>query len=265
MAFGSDTDLRICLFGKGAMSASVQRLARTEEVTVTAVFSGDELRAGRPSRRSELKGADVGLDFSGAGAVLENVRRAVALDLPLVEGTTGWQRVWPDVEAAVLNGDGALLHAPNFSFAVNVLFHLVDRAAQLFEKAPEFEPYIWEHHHAGKVDAPSGTALRLGELLLERLSRKDLLQVSGAGGPAAENQLSVTSVRSGSEPGRHRVGFEGPHELLELSHTARDRAAFATGALRAAAWLRGRTGIFTMRDVMEDLIGGVIGEGTETR
>jgi 4-hydroxy-tetrahydrodipicolinate reductase len=218
------------------------------------VFSGDDLRAGRPRKKSDLKGADVGIDFSGADVVTEIVRRTMSLGLPLVEGTTGWGNALADVEATVVNAEGTLIHAPNFSYAMNVLFHLVDRAARLFETTPEFEPYIWEHHHSRKTDAPSGTALRLGEILLDRLSRKDLLQIGGNAGPTADNQLGVASVRAGSEPGRHRVGFDGPYETVELSHSARDRAAFASGALFVAAWVEGRRGIFTMKDVMSELM-----------
>lgn len=254
MATSSTTCPKLCLFGDGAMSRSVRLLAAERDITVTAVFTGDDLRAGRPRKKSDLKGAEVGIDFSAAEAVPENVRRAMSLGLPLVEGTTGWGIALADVEAVVVNADGALIHAPNFSFAMNILFHLVDRAARLFETAPEFEPYIWEHHHSRKTDAPSGTALRLGEILLDRLSRKDLLQIGGSAGPTGDNQLSVASIRSGSEPGRHRVGFDGPYDTVELSHSARDRAAFAAGGLFAASWLAGRRGIFTMKDVMAELI-----------
>jgi len=145
---------------------------------------------------------------------------------------------------------------------MNVLIHLVDRAARIFEHAPEFEPWIWEHHHAGKADAPSGTALRIGELLLDRLERKDLLQLGANTGPVAPNQLSVASIRAGSEPGRHRVGFDGPWDAIEISHAARDRRAFADGALLAAAWLQGKTGVFGMPDVLEGLL--ALAEGQES-
>ena len=245
---------RICIFGDGAMSRRLQAVARERGVTVTAVFRGDDLRSGRPRRRGDLRGADVGVDFSGAGTVVENVRRAVELGLPLVEGITGWPNAWPEVESLVLNGEGTLLHAPNFSFGMNVLFHLLEQAADLFEAAGGYDPFIIEHHHAAKADAPSGTALRLGEILLDRLPEKDLLQVGAGQGRIAPNQLSVAAVRAGREPGRHTVGFDGLYERLEFGHSARDRGAFAEGALQAAAWLVGRSGIFTMDDVMRDLV-----------
>ena len=244
---------KICVFGDGAMSRSLQSVAGSAGIQVSAVFTGDDLRSGRPRKKGDLKGADLGIDFSGAGAVLDNVRRAVELELPLVEGTTGWNAQFPDVEAAVLNGEGALLYAPNFSFGMNVLFHIVEQAADLFETASEYDPFVTEHHHRGKADSPSGTALRLAETLLERLSRKNLVQTNTGGG-IAPNQLSVASVRAGAEPGRHEVGFDGPFESIRFQHAARDRSVFARGALRAGSWLLGRSGMYTMRDVMRDLL-----------
>lgn len=244
---------RICVLGDGSMARSLQAAARTEGIQVASVLTGDDLRSGRPRRKGDLKGAELGIDFSGAGTVFKNVQRCVELGLPLVEGTTGWESQRPDVEAVVLNGEGSFLYAPNFSFGMNVLFHLVEQAADLFEGAEEYDPCVLEHHHRGKADSPSGTALRLAETLLDRLDRKNLVQTTG-GGEIAPNQLSLASLRAGSEPGRHEVGFDGPHESIRLLHAARDRAAFAHGALRAGRWLMGRSGIFTMRDVMRDLL-----------
>lgn len=236
------------------MSRSVQDLARVWGVDVTVVLDGDELRGGRPRKRGDLKGAAVGIDFSGADAVRTNVQRAVDCGIPVVEGTTAWAHYFPDVEAIVLNGEGALLHAPNFSYGMNVLLHLVRQAADLFEGTEEFDPFVLERHHTGKADSPSGTALRLAEEILDRLTRKDLLQIGSGSGPIAPNQLSVGSLRAGSEPGRHLVGFDGPWEVVEIGHAARDRTAFAAGALRAAAWLEGKKGLFTMDDIMKDML-----------
>lgn len=246
---------RLCLFGDGKMSRAVQAAAKAWDVTVTSVFNGDDLRNGRPRKKAALKGAEVGLDFSAPEAVPGNVRRAVALELPLVVGTTNWQDQAPDVKAAVLNGEGSLLHAPNFAYALNVLIYLLKQAALLFDGEQGFDPFIWEKHHARNEESPSGTALYIGEVLLDAIDHKDLLHIGPGSGPISSNQLSVASVRAGSDPGCHTVGFDGTAEMLELVHTVRDRSAFAAGAIRAACWLHGRKGIYTMEDVMEDLIG----------
>ena len=243
----------LCIFGDGEMSREVQSMARSWNIEVTNVLSGDDLRNGWPRKKGDFKGADVGLDFSASEAVPKNVRKAVNLGLPLVVGTTGWQDQVSDVEATVLNGDGSLLYAPNFSYALGVLVNVLRRAALLFE-GEEFDPFIWEKHHTSKGDSPSGTALYMGEILLDALEHKDLLHVGSGTGRIAQNQLSVASIRAGSDPGQHTAGFDGLDETLEFVHTVRDRRAFASGAIRAAFWLHGRKGIFTMEDLVEDMV-----------
>jgi 4-hydroxy-tetrahydrodipicolinate reductase len=186
--------------------------------------------------------------------VVTNVRRAVELDLPLLIGTTGWQNARTDVEGLVINGGGAALYAPALSFAGGVLIHLVRRAGELFDTDPAFDPTVSEHQHAARRDSPGGTALHIGRLLLDTISRKDLLQVGPAAGPLASNQLSIASARGGYAPGTHQVEFDGPGESLEIIHRVRDRRVYAAGAVRAALWLRGRSGFFTMDDLMEDML-----------
>jgi len=243
----------LCIFGDGEMSGVVQSMVRSWKMEITNVLSGDDLRNGWPRKKGDLKGADVGLDFSAPEAVPKNVRKAVSLGLPLVVGTTGWQDQVDEVEATVLNGDGSLLYAPNFSYALSVLVYVLKRAALLFE-GEEFDPFIWEKHHTSKGDSTSGTALYIGEILLDALEHKDLLHVGSGAGRIAQNQLSVASIRAGSDPGQHTVGFDGSNETLEFVHTVRDRTAFAAGAIRAAFWLKGRKGIFTMEDLVKDMV-----------
>jgi len=221
---------RLCIFGDGKMSKAIQSVSRTWAVEITNVFSGDDIRNGWPRKKGDLKGADIGLDFSGPRAVPGNVHRAVDLELPLVQGTTGWQDQAPDVEATVLNGDGTLLYAANFSYALNVLIHLLKHAALFFNGEEGFDPFVWEKHHASKADSPSGTALRIGEVLLETFDHKDLLHFGSASGTISSNQLSVGSVRAGSDPGSHTVGFDGRDETLELVHTSRNRSALSVMA-----------------------------------
>ncbi len=254
---------KICLFGDGRMSGALRQAAEERGVNVTTVIDGDELRNGWPRKKGDLKGAEVGIDFSGADGVVGIVKRSVELGLPLVVGTTGWQGVAAEVEGIVRNGEGALLHSPNFSISGPLLFHLVDLAGSWLDRAGGFDPFISESHHAAKKDAPSSTALRMGEILLERLSEKNLLQLGASAGERSPNQLSVASARAGSSPGRHVVGFDGAHESFELIHTVRDRRAYAAGALQAAAWLVGRTGVFTMMDVVADLTREALADLTE--
>jgi 4-hydroxy-tetrahydrodipicolinate reductase len=128
---------------------------------------------------------------------------------------------------------GALLYAPNFSLGVALMKAMLERAATMLDSLEDFDVQITETHHTGKKDAPSGTALLL----------RDALAGSG-------HDVEITSVREGDVAGRHEVCIEGAHELVVVSHDARNRRIFADGALTAALWLRGRTGVFTLDDVL---------------
>jgi 4-hydroxy-tetrahydrodipicolinate reductase len=154
---------------------------------------------------------------------------------PVVTGTTGWSAQLDDVVRAVTAANGALVHAPNFSVGVNVFLAIAAAAGRVMRRAPEFDPHIVETHHAAKKDAPSGTAAALERSVAAGLGRS----------------IPITSVRTGHVPGTHELSFDGAFEQIRLTHTARDRRVFADGALRAAAWLPGRRGVFTMRDVLD--------------
>jgi len=179
--------------------------------------------------------ADVAIDFSIADAVLENARRLAEQRVNIVIGTTGWSAREPEVRKIAQEAGIGVVAAPNFALGVNLFAALAERAAELFAPQPSFGAWIHEAHHAAKRDAPSGTAL-----LLEAAMK------SGA----FNRPIDVSSTRAGSIPGIHTIGFDAPGETITLTHSARDRSGFARGALEAARWVHGRTGWFTMKDVL---------------
>src|SRR5574340_994452 len=186
-------------------------------------------------RPHEWPEADVAIDFSAAGAVLPHVRALGERGTNLVIGTTGWQQDEREVrDAASASGIGVVA-APNFALGVNLFAALVERAAELLAPRPAFGAWIHELHHAAKRDAPSGTALAL----------KGALERHGFTRP-----IDIASTRAGAIPGTHTIGFDAAGETITLTHAARDRSGFASGALEAARWVEGRRGWFTMRDVL---------------
>jgi 4-hydroxy-tetrahydrodipicolinate reductase len=178
---------------------------------------------------------DVAVDFSSADAVPANVPGLVGRGIGVVIGTTGWQPHEAALREVVGGARAGVVAAPNFSTGVVLFEALVARAAALFAEQPEFGAFLHEAHHAMKKDAPSGTALLL----------RKAAEAAGYARP-----IDVSSTRAGHIPGTHTFGFDGPSESITLTHTARDRAAFARGALTAARWLKGRRGWFTMQDVL---------------
>jgi 4-hydroxy-tetrahydrodipicolinate reductase len=196
--------------------------------------------------------AEVAIDFSVPSASLAALRVAADLGVPYVCGTTGFSPAQRE-ELAQLAGQVGVVWAPNFSAAVNVLVHLVGEAARLL--GPGFDAEVLELHHAGKRDAPSGTALRLAAAVAEARSQTldDVLVPSryGETGPRPPGAIGVAALRGGDNPGEHVAMLIGRGERLELTHRAATRDHFAAGALRAARWVRGRgPGLYGMEAVL---------------
>lgn len=181
------------------------------------------------------KDVDVAIDFTVPDAVPMNVSALASRGINVVLGTTGWQEHEAGLRRAVAAAGTGIVVAPNFSAGVLLFEALVRQAAHLFAARSDFGAYLHEAHHATKKDAPSGTALLL----------KRSMQEAGYA-----RSIDVSSTRAGSIPGTHTVGFDGPSESVTLTHTARDRGAFARGALLAARWVVGKRGWFTMHDVL---------------
>jgi 4-hydroxy-tetrahydrodipicolinate reductase len=167
--------------------------------------------------------------------VTANVPVLALRGISLVVGTTGWSRHEALLRQVVADAGVGMVAAPNFSTGVVLFEAVVAHAAKLFASQTDFSAFLHEAHHAAKKDAPSGTALLL----------KHAMEGAGFTRP-----IDISSTRAGFIPGTHTVGFDGPAETVTLSHAARDRTAFARGALTAARWVHGKRGWFTMRDVL---------------
>ena len=220
---------RLLLVGHGRMGRLVENLARDEGFDVVGAVTS------RTAASEDWPAADVAIDFSVAEAVPANVERLARRRIPIVIGTTGWQQHDAAVRSTAAAAGIGVVAAPNFAVGVNVFLSMVDRIGALMAGQPSFGAWIHESHHAGKRDAPSGTALAMEQ----RLRRS---------GYTAE--IPIASTRAGSIPGTHTLGFDAASETLTFTHQARDRAAFARGALLAARWLLGRQGWFSMTDVL---------------
>ena len=199
-----------------------------------------------------LEGADVAIDFTLPGPSIAHARRCLALGRPLVVGTTGHDEAGR-AELARVARDIPLVLAPNMSLGVNLLFRLAELAARALGE--DYDAEIVEAHHRHKVDAPSGTALGLGEAVARgrgtTLQRVAVHGRHGATGPRPRGAIGFAVLRGGDIVGDHRLVFAGPGERLELAHVAHDRSGFARGALAAARWLVGRpSGLYSMQDVL---------------
>jgi 4-hydroxy-tetrahydrodipicolinate reductase len=224
---------KLALIGLGKMGRALAQLAPERGWDVVATIGSAENRDARGVTAASLENADVAIEFTTPNAAPANVRASVAAGCPIVSGTTGWQDQLASISELVAARKGALLTAANFSLGVNAFEEIVALASRLFAGVGGFDAHLVETHHAGKKDAPSGTAI--------------MLRGAAAAWP---RDVPITSVRTGSVPGIHELIFDAPFETVTLTHSARDRRVFAEGALVAAEWLIGRQGVFTMRDVL---------------
>lgn len=186
----------------------------------------------------KLRGHDVAIDFSIAGAVLKNIEACARANVALVEGTTGWKQHEPTAKRLITEHSGAMVYGANFSIGVNIFYRIAQHAATLFAAVDGYAPFIEEAHHSRKRDAPSGTALKLRDLMSEHFNA----------------DIPTASTRAGYIPGTHRVGFDSEADQILLTHTARSRQGFASGALLAAHWINGRTGVFEFGEVIEEIL-----------
>ena len=225
--------MRLLLVGYGRMGKLVEALAPEYGAQVAGVITA------RDSERSLLEGSygpvDVAVDFTLADAVPRNLPLLAERRINVVIGTTGWSAHEPAMREVASRAGIGVLSAPNFSLGVNLFQLLVEEAARRFAGRESYGAWINELHHATKKDAPSGTALQL----------RSSMERAGY-----SRAIDVSSTRAGSIPGTHTVGFDGPADTVTLTHTVRDRAVFARGALEAARWLKGKQGWFTMRDLL---------------
>jgi len=216
--------MKIALVGYGRMGRMVEAAATARGHQIVARFDLDNNPGGTGLSPAALREVDLAIEFSTPEAVLDNLRQLIR-----------WYDHLAEVRQLVAAHGGAFVYSPNFSIGVNLFFEMVRQAAQLVAAYDQFDPFLIERHHRQKLDAPSGTALRL---------LADLRDVF------AERTPTPVSVRAGYLPGTHEVGFDSPAETITLTHTARNREGFAEGAVLAAEKLLGRQGFFALADLL---------------
>lgn len=235
--------MNIALIGYGSMGRMVEAKALVRGHSIVTVVNEHHSGLDASHLAESLRAADVAIDFSAAAAVLRNVEACMAANLPLVEGTTGWHEQMDEVRKLVSSNEGSFVFGANFSIGVNLFYRIVQHAAELMAKFPEYEAFIEEQHHSRKKDAPSGTALKLQDIVENALSEDADKSVG----------VPVSSTRAGNIPGTHTVGFDGPADQITLEHTARSREGFAIGAILAAEWIVGKIGFYEFSDVMDEI------------
>lgn len=245
---------RLCLIGYGKMGQMIEGLAASYGCEVVSRIDPHHCDCSKEISPESLKDAEVCIDFSHPSVVLKNIKQLTHLAKPLVVGTTGWNAHLEEVKDWVKQFDTALLYGANFSIGMNLFTRLVADAARLFDRFDHYDIYGLELHHNQKADSPSGTAIELSKLLLQNISRKSNALYDPAYRRIEPHELHFASIRAGSIPGTHTIGFDSEADTIELTHRARSRSGFAAGALQAARWIKDRKGCYSINDMISELI-----------
>ncbi len=240
--------MKIAIAGYGRMGRAVEKAALEKGHQIVARIDAEK---DWEEQAVEIKQADVVIEFSMPSTVVSNVLKCFDLNLPVVTGTTAWEKDFPNVKSRCLSGGKALFVASNFSFGVNILFHLNRRLAAMMNGFGQYEPAIEETHHIKKLDKPSGTAIQLANDLVNELDRKTNWS---SGQNAVNGEIPVISHRLEDVAGTHIIRYESEEDTIEIKHTAKSRAGFARGAVTAAEWLVGKKGVFTMDDLLAEIL-----------
>ena len=232
------TTTKLALVGYGKMGRLLEQLA--PEFGFEVALKLDEFNNvdGEGVTAENFQGIPVAVDFSIPPAVGSNAVKIADLGVNLVIGTTGWLDELPRVQAAVDRNRTGLVHGANFSVGVLAFYGIVEAAAKILASQPDYDAWAYEVHHNMKKDAPSGTMLRL----------LDVIRESGY-----SRNIDVATNRVGAMPGTHEIGFDSEADTIRLSHTARSRVGFARGALQAARWVVGKRGLYEFSSIWKQV------------
>lgn len=237
--------MKIVLVGYGKMGKAIEEIALRRGHEIVLTIDQPNLHELTAENMAE---ADVAIEFTGPHSAFENIMRCIALNIPVVCGSTGWTERLNEAETFCNAQKGAFLYSSNFSVGVNIFFELNKKLAALMAPHSDYEVILEETHHTQKKDAPSGTAISLAEQILEKITRKKKWVNELSDHP---EDLEIISQRIDPAPGTHSIKYSSVIDDIEIIHTAHNRTGFATGAVLAAEFLKGRQGVFTMKDVLK--------------
>jgi 4-hydroxy-tetrahydrodipicolinate reductase len=246
--------MKIALLGYGKMGKAIEALLSEYGHTCVGKFTSEN-----PATIEKIREADVAIEFSTPEQCTKNIALCFEANVPVVVGTTAWYEQYDDV-ISKMKSDSAILSATNFSIGVQITFHLNKELARVMSKFPEYRASIEEIHHTAKLDKPSGTAITLAEGILENAPNlsswkldEENAEEKGREGKRGEDilsELSISALRFPDVPGTHTVRYTSEIDTIELKHEAHSRKGFAAGAIRAAEFLHGKSGVYTMKDVL---------------
>ena len=234
--------MKIALIGYGKMGKILEIKAKERNHTISKILKNKKWTS------QDLMESDMAIDFSSPDSALDNIYKAFKANVPIVVGTTGWNKDFDKVKNWCNEYKGAILPSSNFSLGVNIFFEMNRQLSKIMNRQKSYSAKIRETHHTEKVDSPSGTAITTAEIILEEMDDYSnwVSNNSNYG-----NNLPIIAKRQAGEPGTHEVIYESNIDELSISHRAKNRDGFAIGAIIAAEFLYNKKGLFSMKDVVK--------------
>ena len=229
--------MKIALLGYGRMGKTIEKLATERGITIVKTIDQND--------DYEFNNADVAIDFSVPDAAVNNISACFKAGVPVVSGTTGWLANYDEMVSLCEKNNGAFISASNFSVGVNIYFELNKQLAKMMQHLKDYEVSMTEVHHIHKLDAPSGTAITLAEGILEHSDKTEWILDNEENG-----KITIKAEREGEVPGTHTIKYESQVDEVTIEHKAHNRNGFALGAIIAAEWLKDKTGVYSMKDVL---------------
>lgn len=237
--------MKIALIGYGKMGKTIEKLADLRGHEIYARLTSNATDA----EWDAVASADVAIEFTRPNAALTNFMKCFELGVPLVTGTTGWYNDMVSVESAVKSSNGAFFWASNFSVGVNLFWKLNEKLANLMNEHRDYTPSMIEIHHTQKLDEPSGTAITTANQMIAELEAFTNWKLVNE--QPNTSDIPIQAIREDDVKGTHIVRYESEVDIIELKHEAKSREGFALGSIIAAEFLLGKSGVFTMNDLLE--------------
>ena len=236
--------MKLALLGYGKMGQEIEKLAISRGHSIDLII---DINNQNELTSENLKKLDVVIDFSTPSSAVANILTCFEAGIPIVCGTTGWNKDLGRISEICKDKNQALFHSSNFSIGVNILFAVNEYLAGIMNSFPQYNVRMEETHHTQKLDAPSGTAITIAEQIISRLDRKKAWSLDQNG---LSDDIAVKAIREGDINGIHDVIYESDVDYISLKHFAKSRKGFALGAVIAAEYIYGKKGIYTMRNVL---------------
>ncbi|GAA0727401.1 4-hydroxy-tetrahydrodipicolinate reductase [Aquimarina litoralis] len=230
--------MNIALLGYGKMGKTIEKIATERGHNIVLTVDKDDTEY-------DISVADIAIDFSIPSAAVDNITKCFAAGVPIVSGTTGWLDHYDEIISLCKEKNGGFIYASNYSLGVNLFFELNKKLAKMMHPVEGYNIHMEEIHHTQKLDAPSGTAITLAEGIIENSAKTNWQLDQGD-----DKTIPIVAKRIENVPGTHTVTYTSAVDDIEIKHTAHNRQGFALGAVIAAEWLVGKTGVYGMKDVL---------------